>query len=202
MSDKSEITQKKIFIQFNKIRFINNITDSIASYGVQCGLPTFMDDLDMNCGAVPEGDIEHIIDPASPLEFLSMYTKISCDRFAMTMIQISMLDPVCKKAICNFLKDIGNQNQTDKINSPKEAFDFLDEIILYGNVEDSPETVSETAEEITWKNTASVHKKSWSRFNGDMELFNQLLEIFANAILENTNYKFRKKEGDIFSISA
>lgn len=203
MPDKTEITREKIFIHFNKIRFINSITDSIASYGVQCGLENFLDDLDMNCGAVPEGDMDKIIDPSSPLEFLSLYTKISCDRFAMTILQVSMLNPICKKAICSFMKDTGKKNQPCSINSPKEAFDYLQEIILDGNIEDTTEeTVSETETEITWKNTKNIHEKSWNRFKGDTALLYELLEIFINGILENTKYRFEKKEDNLFSIAA
>ncbi|MCR5080841.1 MAG: hypothetical protein K6B17_05820 [Treponema sp.] len=194
------ITHDQINIHFNKIKFINSITDSIAAYGVQCGLKNFTDDLDMNCGAVPEGEIDQIIDPSSPLEFLSLYTKISCDRFAMTVIQISMLHPNCKKAICSFLRDIGKQNQSDKIASPKNAVSFLENIILEGNIEDTTkEIISSSEKEIVWKSINSMHEKSWNRFKGDINLFYELLETFINAILENTKFIF-KRDGELFVV--
>lgn len=201
MTDKAEISWEQIENHFNKIKFLNSITDSIASYGVQCGLENFMDDLDMTCGAVPEGNINQILDPSSPLEFLSLYTKISCDRFAMTALQISMINPVCKKAIINFIKETGTQNQIENINSPEDALYFLDQIILEGNIEDkTKEIICSTEKEISWKTVKSTHEKSWNRFKGDINLFYELLEVFINSILAKTDYKFMKKENGTFSI--
>ncbi len=212
MNSEQNISPEKAFEQFNKIRFINSITDSIANYGVQCGMTDFFDILDMNCGAVPDGEMNQVIDPAAPVQFLSLYTKISQDRFAMAVIQVARLSPVCKNAICQFIADIGRQNQlsagapnTENVpnaehapdipNTPVQAFEILQSFVLDGMPETPPEIICKNETAIIWKKTGTSTEESWQKFGGDISFYNELLKIFADNLFEPNGLTFTAENG-------
>ena len=92
---------------FNKIKLLSDIADHIAYYGVRCGNSQLMDYIDMNCGAVPEGDVSGIIDEDAPKQFLEMYIQIAENRFAAAVTELLKMNPQFMKPVSDFCVQIG-----------------------------------------------------------------------------------------------
>ena len=70
---------------FNKIKLWNEITNQILNFGIQYTNPSLADYVDMNCGGIPEGDFEQVVDLNAPQQFICMYMSIVENRFAFVV---------------------------------------------------------------------------------------------------------------------
>lgn len=179
----------KYEIIFNKIKLLNDIADEIAYYGVQCGIENLVDYVDMNCGAIPEGSFQLVVDQSSPEQFLSMYIQIAHSRFALAVTSVLKVSSEIMKPLQDFVKKVGENNKPQNpISNSKDAFSFVQNIILFGTLEENLSTENfesaSTFKDLCDKKTDSI-QKFWKKFNGDFENYNSLLECFLKGLFEN-----------------
>ena len=120
---------------FNKIKLWNEITNQILNFGIQYTNPSLADYVDMNCGGIPEGDFEQVVDINAPQQFICMYMSIVENRFAFV---VSALLSVTK----DFLLDGNHKEAWEKANGDLAVFYNLEEFFLNGLFSESDFTAS------------------------------------------------------------
>lgn len=189
------------FSQFNKIRLLSDIGNHIAMFGVQCGLKTLMDDVDLNCGAVPEGEFEQVIDLGAAHQFLSMYTKIAEDRFAFVVTALLKANADFMPILIEFCGRIGKDMNLEFIPDAETAFEVFESYILDGMPCDETKKITlNTADSVQWEKLVDTHEDSWKKACGDVSVYYKLQQCFVNGLLEKSGIKFENNGGKSFSL--
>lgn len=196
------MTQQEIYLnQFNKIQLLNHIADQIGNYGVQCGLEKLMEAMDMNCGAVPDGEFQQIIDPASPEQFLSMYTQIAQKRFAFAAVNVMKIHQDCRKIIADFCGRIGRDIGIETVHTARECLEVFDYFVLDGMYGEVRKTVTEESENrIAWEISGSTHESVWAMFEENFSSYLEFLKAFADGLFESSGFKFSVTDERHFEI--
>ncbi len=187
---------------FEKIRLINGISNAIASYGEQCGMTNFFDFVDMNCGAVPDGEFEQIIDLSDPEVFLSMYVGIVEARFAFVVTKMLKANKDFYNPIKQFCHQVGKSNKPESITDCRNAFEFLECILLDG-MPGTPvkEIILDSSEKVVWKQIQDTHKLAWDKCEGDLNLFYELQRDFIEGLLEGSDIQYSINEDNTFQLT-
>lgn len=201
MSFDSIDKNQENYIHFSKLKFWSNVADSFANYGVQCGVMDFMDQTDLNCGALPEGSYEQVIDLSAPEQFLSLYTQIAESRFAFVVTNLLKLSEKTFVPMQDFLYSVGKSNQVQNLSSAREAFDFVQSFLVDGMPgTESIEIIEEGEEFIQWKKISDTHKSYWEKFGGSVENYYSLQHALIDGLLTNTQYCFINQNNESFTI--
>lgn len=84
---------------FSRIRLLGSMADQIIAYGERCGAAGLMEYIDMNCGAIPEGEYAQVVDQSAPEQFLQMYRKIAENRFTLAVKTLVKANPDFMKPV-------------------------------------------------------------------------------------------------------
>lgn len=191
-----------MFNQFNKIRLLDDIANHIGAYGVQCGFKTLLDDTDMNCGAVPQGEYEQVIDPSASEQFISLYTQIAENRFAFVVTALLKANPAFMNILVEFCSRTGRELGVAGAENIRKAYEVIQEIILDGMPRDKTrEIISEDDDKIVWEKIVDTHEKSWVKAGGKVSVYYELQKCFVNGLLEESGYCYDIEDGKKFSIS-
>ena len=149
---------------FNKIKLLDQIATQIGLFGVNQGNETLMDYVDLNCGAIPEGEFETVIDLSAPHQFLQMYMQIAEKRFAFTCTELLKMNPGYIVALKDFLRRTGCELNSEKVETALQAFEKMDFYVLDGMPCDETKTIVEKSDEkiikLILQNTLEVILKS------------------------------------------
>ena len=169
--------------QFNKIMLLNGIANQIAAYAVKCGNATFMDYVDMNCGAIPEGPLQQIIDLASPYEFLSMYMQIAEKRFAFAVSGLLKMNPEYMNQLLDFCGRVGKDMDLPVVEDIEAALSVYDSFILDGMPDQDTKILEfKSDKKIVWRKIKDTHESSWTAAEGDLNNYYKLLESFVAGL--------------------
>lgn len=189
--------------QFKRIKIVDFMTILLGNFALSKGFDTFVDYIDINCGAIPEGEYTQIIDPAAPQEFLSLYTDIANKRFAFAINGLLKISSDLFAPIKDFCFRTGKDLKisTEQIKSPRDAYDILCLFILDGMVgEETKEITAETENHIEWKKLVETHGAAWEKAGGKLEVYYELQEAFGNGILSAAGYEYKIQNSEIFSL--
>lgn len=201
MENQTNALEEQVIIQFNKIKLLNDIANSIASYGEQCGYTNLFEQVDLNCGAIPEGNIREVIDFSSPDQFLSLYTHIAEARFAFAVTQVLRISEKCWQPILDFCKRVGQDNQVQGVETVANALYVYHLFVLDGMPgEKTVEVIVQKENEITWTKLFDTHEEIWAKYKGDVNNYYLILQAFIDGLLENTCVKFVIKDNKQFSL--
>ena len=193
------ISDKSIY---NQIVLQDHIATTIAQYGQSCGMENFMDNLDLNCGAIPQGTFEQIIDPTSPKHFLNLYTDIAHKRLAYTIINMFRVSRDFQKPVLNFLIETGANLGISQIHSLEQALEIFHSIILLKCSNTwSPEIVSSTDTSITFKFDFPELEQIWKNWNGNFTDYMACVSYFSAGLFQKTDFRFSFSQGNFFTIS-
>lgn len=181
--DSTGINERRVN-QFNKIKLLDQIATQIGLFGVNQGNETLMDYVDLNCGAIPEGEFETVIDLSAPHQFLQMYMQIAEKRFAFTCTELLKMNPGYMVALKDFLRRTGCELNSEKVETALQAFEKMDFYVLDGMPCDETKTIVEKSDEkITWKISMDTHKDAWLKAGGNPDVYYELMQDFVNGIL-------------------
>lgn len=203
MACESTGMNEKRVNQFNKIRLLNDIANQIGFYGVQNGYETLMDKIDMNCGAVPEGDFGQVIDLNAAHEFLSLYMQIAENRFAMAVTELLRMNAAFIEPLKEFCGRVGRDMQVTGIETVQQAYEVYEGFVLDGMPCDETKDILESGENrIVWKKTVDTHKKAWEKAEGDENNYYLLLSLFVNGLLTHSKFRFKIEGQELFTIES
>lgn len=136
--------------QFFKIQQLNDMSFDIAAFGENQGIEKLTERVDLNCGAMPPGEYERVIDPSAPEEFLNLYLGIAESRFAYAVTALLKFHPGYITPLENYCFERGK---------------------ALGPVENITDYILKEAPD-----------KYWSRVDGDVSVYNQLMKAFARGL--------------------
>lgn len=202
MTSENFEPKEEHIILFNKIKLTDYIATSIANYGEQCGAKELMDFLDLNCGAVPEGNFSQIIDISAPEQFLGLYTGIAQRRLAFAVINVLRLNEQTFVPIKQFCYEVGHKYRVEGIENLEQAYRVFQDFILEGKSGFSERNLIEAGEEkIVWEENNDFIKEIWEQQGGNLEIYNQIRECFVDGLLSDINVKLLKERDNIFSLN-
>ncbi len=190
--EENEILEYKN--QYKKIRFLGSLADEIAYVGVQCGAEKLMDYIDLNCGAIPDGDFECVIDLDAAKQFLKLYTATAESRFAFAVTALMQMNEGAFDAVSRFCAQVGETHRISKVvKNAEEALDIFDSLILvdcYDNEDCKKNIISMSDDKVQWTYKNDPHKKYWEKTNGDLKVYYLLQEQFVNSAIAGTTFKY------------
>lgn len=187
--------------QFYKISFLSDMALDIAAFGENQGIRDLVEQLDLNCGAIPPGDFEHVIDPAAPHQFLDFYTKIAEHRFAFAVTQLLKLNPLYMTPLNNYCLDKGKALK-GPVTGVKEAFDFIQSIILDGMpCDETYKIITSNESELVWEKLVDTHEGFWNKVQGNVDVYYELQSSFIKGLLEDSNISFTNEGNKIFRLN-
>ena len=206
--------------QFYKIRLLNDIANQIAYFGIQNGNEKLLDYIDMNCGGIPEGNFEQVIDLSSPHQFLAMYTQIAENRFAFAVTEILKMNPQYIEILKEFLTRTGRElnifgdsssptGSTGSEEHTKSPTDFsMDAIfvlfqsfILDGMPCDGTKQIlSSNENEIVWKKLVDTHESAWKKAGGNIDIYYELEKSFVSGLFEKVGITLSIENNEIFKL--
>ncbi|MCR4790590.1 MAG: hypothetical protein K5839_05870 [Treponemataceae bacterium] len=187
--------------QFNKIRLLDDMASKIAYYGVEHGATNLMDYIDINAGVIPDGDYEHVIDPSSQHQFLSMYSQVAENRFAFAVSCLLSINPDYMEIISNFCHQVGKDMGIKKVESVEEAFSIYKSFILDGMPCDETLQVTHMDEiSISWEKLTDTHQKAWEKAEGDINIYYQLQKSFVDGLFSSCGIHFSIEENKFFTL--
>lgn len=154
---------------YNKILLWNEMANQLASYAVQQGNEKLMDYIDLNCGGIPQGPFEQVVDPEAPEQFLQMYTQIALNRFAFACTALLHMNQAYLPALKDYMKRTGEQMALPPVTNAQEAQNAFNSFYLDGN-----------------------YKAAWEKAQGDVEVYHQLVQSFAQGLLGESGAEFIK----------
>lgn len=201
MSCETTSVNEKGIIHFNKIRLLNDIANHIGSYGVSCGNETLLDYMDLNCGAVPDGEFEQVIDLSSPNQFLSLYMQIAENRFACVVTEMLKMNKGYFAILSEFCNRIGREMNIDIVTDIETAFEVMESFILDGMpCDETKEIILKETGKIQWKKIVDTHESAWKKAGGDISVYYSLQKEFVNGIFEESGIKLEIEENSLFTL--
>ncbi|MBQ0050704.1 MAG: hypothetical protein KBT11_01415 [Treponema sp.] len=178
---------------FMKIQLLSHISDCVVQIGLQHGFSNFADMIDMNCGAIPEGDFENVIDPSSADQFLNLYAGIAESRFAAAVTVLLGTNSRFMPLIEDVCLEIGQEFKDENMSTAQDALSLIDAVILEGmaGAENRKITLS-TPEKVCWKVVNDFHAQHWEKYSGDVKNYYHLQKCFIDGMLEGTGIKFEQ----------
>ncbi|MCQ2982881.1 MAG: hypothetical protein MJ178_09015 [Treponemataceae bacterium] len=124
-----ETDYKKIF---DKINLHNVMTNDLVSFAAGKYGPQFAEYVDMNCGAIPEGTYETLIDQENPKPFIDMYTSVAIKRISLCCQKILELGPGYDKVLANYFFNAGQNLGLPHPSNEEEQRYLVDLCLLEG----------------------------------------------------------------------
>lgn len=160
---------------FNKIKLWNEISNQILNFGLQYTNPSLADYVDMNCGGIPEGDFEQVVDLHAPEQFISMYLTVAEKRFAFVVSALLSVSQDFLTPIKSFCEKVGKDLNLGKVDSIEKARQLVKDFVLNENPQ-----------------------AAWEKANGDIKVFYLLEQCFLKGLLEASDIKATvSEEGEI-----
>lgn len=186
---------------FNKIRLLNDITNQIIYYGIQCGNEKLMDYVDMNCGGIPEGEFNQVVDVNAPVEFLKMYTNIIENRFAYTVSSLLKMNEKYLPVFEEFLTRTGKEMNLSPVNDINTAFDVISTFVLDENLEENnKKIISKDLDTIVWEKETDIHEDAWKKADCSLDIYYDLQKCFINGLLSSSNIEIQNENNHLFRL--
>lgn len=176
---------------YDKIQLLNFLTEDIISFAAQKLGQDFPDYIDMNCGAIPQGEYEKIIDPDSPEQFLMLYKTTALKRLNLAASTLLKSDEAFMKLLEDYFLRQGKRLKADlpgpeNLRQALELFDLCILCSCEGRV-----IIEETEQVVKWNYQDSRDADG---------LYWKLMEFFMQGIFSDTPFCFCLRNGLIFEI--
>lgn len=175
------------FKTFSRIRILCFMTDDIVSFAAQKYGAEFFDYIDMNCGAVPDGEYEKVIDPSAPKQFLDLYTNIALNRNLLACKKLLELGNGYQKVLDDYFYKQGAAITKEKPKTVQNAFELINEYVLEKSKIQN--TITEQSE----------NQIKWKKSECDLSYW-QFIKPFADGMISDSGITFSISEDMTFSL--
>lgn len=187
---------------FFKILLLDGMANDIASFVQSKGIVDFCDQMDFDCGAIPDGDYDTLIDKYAPQQFLDLYTDVAHHRFAYAVDGLLKINNAYITTLMNYCKQKGSELNIPPLSKPAEAFQVVDSCFLDGRFgEETKRVINKSESVITWKRISDRHEKFWQNNCGGVNVYYQLYVSFLEGLLGRSKFTIQNNRNVEFSIS-
>lgn len=187
---------------FNKIKLQNDMTENIlamaAKNGYEEGISLLMD---QRYGRLEEGELADIIDGTNIHGWLQERIAVVESRLAFAVTAFTANHAERLDDICCIAEELGRKNQVQPGISVREAYNYLDGILLNGMPCDHVNVLeTENEQELVWAQTTDIHESYWSLVCGDINKYYTIRESLIKGLLENSDVSFKALGGQRFEL--
>lgn len=175
--------------QFDRIRLLDFMTGDLVSFAAGKYGDAFFDFVDMNCGAVPEGDFENVIDQNSQKEFIALYTGIALKRFGLVCGKIMDLGENYSGVLKDYFFRQGKSLGIPAPETVEDAFSLVQSCVLDGMPGAEIEFVSRTENLLEWKKNVSQDAGFWN-----------FMASFMAGIFDGSGIAFSLEANSVFCV--
>ena len=196
---------------YNKIQWFESIEKEMVSLGKEKNLPVneWTSDLYREFGMPTGGEpLENIIDTSNIHGWLQQKISNAESRHAALITKMLEADESIKSDLEKLFtqqgKEAAQNFNGDRVNTPEDMFNAMNDFILEGMPCDRVnEVVDSSDQEFVWKATMCLHTPYWENAKGDVKNFYELRENWIKAFVENLNprYTYEKSEDGLQRIT-
>lgn len=187
---------------FRKIKVQEELVNAIQKMAEDAlYLGDISSQMDHRYGRLEEGELADIIDENNIHGWLRERVTLVENRLAYLVIHLIEKNSESITKISDTAYLVGKQYALQESLSVKEAYTFLDSLLLNGMPCDHVNKIeSETDENLIWVQTMDIHKQYWSMLKGDMKYFYTIREQFVTGVLEDSGISFLSHECQRFEL--
>ncbi len=177
---------------YQKIKIQNKLVDEILLMIKQeKNTDDIVKQMDNKFGRLEEGDLKDIVDDKNIHGWLQQRVSLVENRLAFLVSALAEKYPKKISEIWNIAFQVGKQYSLPAGESVKEAYVYLDNLLLNGMPCDRVNKIEiETEEKLVWIQTVDIHEIYWSEQHGNIDEFYKIREQFIAGVLENSGITF------------
>lgn len=177
---------------FQKIRFQDDLTSAII-YKAADGEKAEALKLQLN-SRYPElegGQLEDLIDGGNIHGWLQERISLVENRLAFVVTALQQENPYFSRELAAASYEFGKAHPIESGISTREAYDYLENILLNGMPCDRVNEIThETPETLRWIETIDIHARYWEANEGDVDLNQVIRENLIRGILEGSGVEY------------
>lgn len=175
--------------QFSRIELFNLMAGDLVDFASLKYGQEFEEFVDMNCGAVPVGNFETVIDPAAPEQFLTLYTTVVTKRICLVCKKILELGEGYDKVLEKYFTDQAQKLGFEKPQDIQTAFSLIHFCVLDGIPDKKTvEAISQSKRNLVWKEEP---------FNAE---YWKYIKAFVKGLFDGTGIRFSVTADGIFTL--
>lgn len=187
---------------FNKIKIQDELTQLIVTQmNAGEGNEDFLQQMDKRYGTLETGELAEIIDESNIHGWLQERVSLVENRlaYAVTMLIEENISNIEK--IYDIAYKFGMKHVVESSAAPKDAFEYLENILLNGMPCDRVNEISvDEADRIVWIQRTDIHKSYWDMIHGNIEYYYKIREALIKGLLSGSRLEFNLHEDGSFEI--
>lgn len=179
---------------YNKIKFQDELIKRIRNVVSQKGYEDeLLSQLDHRYGTLEEGELADIIDENNIHGWLQERITVVENRLAFLITIVTDEHPERIIDINDAVYEFGKEHSVQKGISIKEAYGYLDNLLLNGMPCDRVnEVTNEDENSIAWNQTADIHKSYWDMIHGNVDYYYAIRKSLIVGIIENSGIVYNQ----------
>ena len=187
---------------FNKIKFQDELVQYIVGfiYKKDSQIP-LLAQMDQRYGVLETGELADIIDESNIHGWLQERITIVENRLAFLITMTTDEHPEIIMDINDAVYEFGKNHAVENGISVKEAYGYLDNLLLNGMPCDSVnEITNEDENSIAWVQTVDIHASYWQMIHGNVEYYYAIRENLVIGMLENSGISYQHSGEQSFEL--
>ena len=157
--------------------------------------PAFQAAMASACGEVETRSLDDCIDAGNIHGWLQQQVSIAELRFAFLTTKLLQSGQTNLQQLGQAAFIAGTQNMMIAEDA-QTAFQKLNDILLDGMPCDQVnEMVSQSPEQVVWRQTQCLHREYWESVGGDVSIYNMLRDKWISGMLENSGLEYYSADG-------
>ncbi|WPC43525.1 hypothetical protein [Clostridium sp. JS66] len=187
---------------YKKIKFQDELIKRIRNFVSQKGYEDeLLSQLDHRCGTLEEGELADIIDENNIHGWLQEKITVVENRLTFLITIVTDGHPERIKDINCAVYKFGREHSVQRGISIKEAYDYLDNLLLNGMPCDRVnEVTNEDENSIIWNQTVDIHKSYWDMIHGNVDYYYAIRESLIVGIMENSGIVYDQIDEQTFEL--
>lgn len=175
-------------LMYDKIKFLNNITNSILKIAKREKLSNLVYTVNEK-GILEEGPLEEIIDELNIHDWLQKRVELAEEKFALATSLLLNEKPELREEIFSLFNVLGKSENFN--GSPSDAYRLVTSKFLDGMPCDHILSAIDNENSVIFTIHEDVHAKYWNTYK-NASLYWDLRSEYMKGVLSNTNYTLEK----------
>lgn len=173
---------------YKRIKFQDELVKRISNFVLQKGYEDeLLSQLDHRCGTLKEGKLADIIDENNIHGWLQEGITVVENKLAFLITVVTDGHPERIIDISDAVYEFGKEHSMQKGISIKEAYGYLDNLLLNGMPCDRVnEVTNEDENSITWNQTVDIREPYWNMIHGNVNYYHVIRESLIVGVIENS----------------
>lgn len=188
---------------FRKIKFQDELVKCVETYvkTLEQG-EEWISQMNQKYGVVETGELAEIIDGGNIHGWLQERIGIVENRLAFLITRVTENHPERMLDINDVVYEFGKLHSAEQGLSVREAFEYLDNLLLNGMPCDRVNHITDEEESrIAWEQMVDIHASYWQAIDGKVEHYYTIRENLVVGILESSGIAYQQTGEQSFQLS-